>query len=221
MKPRVICFRGLGIFGFLAIVLMTLSFFVYNPSVSFAASWQQESSAESEQREAPSKNVPRVSLGNITGSPGASLMVPLYYTAAPNLPLRSIAVELDYVGNHLKFQKASRGTIAEKVGADVSTTLTEGAPDGKGLIQSKVRIDVALVEKEPQEGIPEGLLAFLLFRVTPDAKPFAIRLNTSVTLAEDLQNPPKKVAQVASESGLVVVQLADVIPEATCFFFTH
>src|SRR3972149_6309431 len=57
----------------------------------------------------------------------------------------------------------------EKVGADVAATLIEGTPDAKGLTRSKLRIVTSLTEENPQKGIPEGLLAFLLFEVSPEA----------------------------------------------------
>ncbi len=187
----------------------------------------QEANAKSalqtpaEETQDSSQAVPRVSVGEITGTPGASLMLPLYYTADPNVPLRSLTVEIDYVSNNLKFNKASRGVVTEKAGADVAATLTDGTPNENGLTRSKLQIATSLTEQNPQEGIPSGLLAFLLFRINPKAKPFAIRLNTRVVSAEDLQSPPQKVTQVAATPGLVVVELADVLPEATCFFFTH
>ena len=169
----------------------------------------------------PAENGPRVAVGEINGIPGAGLMIPLYFTPDPKNPLRSITVDIDYVSNSLKFQKASRGVVTEQVGADVSTTLTDGKPDAKNLTRSKLRVAVAIPDKEPKKGLPEGLLAYLLFNVTTEARAFAIKLNTSVVSAETTQNPPQKVAKVNAAPGLVVIELPDMLPEATCFFFTH
>ena len=118
-------------------------------------------------------------------------MVPLYFTPDPRAPLRSITVDIDYVSNSLKFQKASRGVVTEQVGADLSTTLTDGKPDARKITRSKLRVAVAIPERDPKQGLPEGLLAYLLFQVSTDAKAFAIRLNTSVVSAETIQNPPQ------------------------------
>ncbi|OFW39730.1 MAG: hypothetical protein A3J28_11340 [Acidobacteria bacterium RIFCSPLOWO2_12_FULL_60_22] len=172
-------------------------------------------------KETPSEPVPRVAVGEINGTPGASLMIPLYFTPDPQNPLRSLTVEVDYVSNNLKFQKASRGLVTEQAGADVSTTLTDGKPDAKNVTRSKLRISVALMEKDPKQGIPDGLLAYLLFQISMDAKPFAIKLNTAVLAAENIKNPPQKVAKVNTVPGLVVIETPDMMPEATCFFFTH
>jgi hypothetical protein len=165
-------------------------------------------------------NVPRVSLDEITGSPGASLMIPLYYTPDPKAPLRSFAVEIDYVSNNLKFQKAARGAAAEQAEAEVTTNLTDGKPDDKGVTRSKLLVTAALA-KDAKSGLPDGLMAYLLFTVSMQAKPFAIRLTPTVVSAEDTSNPPKKVAKVTGVPGMVTVEIPDMMPEATCFFFTH
>ena len=181
---------------------------------------QQTPTARGNQ-EASAGSGPRVAVGEINGSPGSGLMVPLYFTPDPRAPLRAITVDIDYVSNSLKFQKASRGIVTEQVGADLSTTLTDGKPDARKITRSKLRVAVAIPEREPKQGLPEGLLAYLLFQVSTDAKAFAIRLNTSVVSAETIQNPPQKVAKVNTAPGLVVVELPDMLPEGTCFFFNH
>ena len=170
--------------------------------------------------EATAKDLPSVALGDITGTANANLMIPLYYTPDPKTPLSSLTVEIDYVSNSLKFQKALPGAVTEEAGAEVQTTLTDGVPEDK-VVRSKLRVAVALTKKQDSTGLPEGLLAYLMFRISPEAKPFAIKLNTSVIAAEDLRNPPQKVDKVHAQPGLVVVELLDAMPEATCFFFTH
>lgn len=185
-----------------------------------AAAWQQNPPAR-ESSQAPAAGVPRVAVGEINATPGANLMVPLYFTPDPRNPLRSITIEIDYVSNSLKFQRAAAGLAVEQVGADLSATVTDGKPDARNVTRSKLRVSVAIPEREPARGIPDGLLSFLMFRVSPDARPFAIRLNTSVASAETTQNPPQRVANVSTLPGLVVVELGDMLPEATCFFFTH
>ena len=174
-----------------------------------------------EAKPAEPEGVPRVTVGEINGTPGASLMLPLYFTPDPKVPLRSLIVDIDFVSNSLKFLKASPGVVTEQAGADLSATLTDGKPDDKNITRSTLRVSVAMPEKEPKQGIPDGLLAYLLFQVSMEAKPFAIKLNTTVVSAESTQSPPQKVAKVNAVPGLVVVETPDMLPEATCFFFSH
>jgi hypothetical protein len=168
------------------------------------------------------EDAPRISLRQITGSPGDSLMIPLYYTpSSASEPLRSLVVDIDYVSNHLKFQKAAAGVIPEDVGVDIAGSVTDGVSDAKGTIRSNLRVSVSLTEKNPQKGLPEGLLVYLLFQVTMDAKPFTIKLTPTVNSAEDLHTPPRKVARISTVPGTVVVEVPDAMPETTCFFFAH
>ena len=186
-----------------------------------AAAKKSEDANEDSTKENKPEGTPRISLSEITGSPGASLMIPLYYTPSAAEPLRSITVDIDFVSNHLKFQKASLGVIPEGVGANVEATVTDGAPDAKGTVHSKVRVTISLTDKNPQKGIPEGLMAFLLYQVTMDAKPFTIKLTPALVSAEDLHTPPRKIAKISTVPGTVVVEVPDMLPEATCFFFSH
>ena len=169
---------------------------------------------------------PRVSLAEIGGNPGASLMMPLFFTPDPQNPLRSLTVDIEYVSNSLIFQKISRGLAAELANADIQTNLTEGKPDDKGLKRAKLRITASLPEPNSKDGLPHGLLAYLLFQVSPDAKPFAIKLTPTVVSADDLSTPPKKVANVDVKPGLVTIEALEAMydrlaPAVACFFFTH
>jgi hypothetical protein len=174
-------------------------------------------------QEAGSDKVPRVSLSEITGTPGASLMVPLYFTPDPKNPLRSISVDIEYVANSLEFQKASLGAAAETARVDVATDVTMSPPDDKNIKRAKLHLKASATSQTPATGLPDGLLAYLLFQISLEAKPFAVKMTTTVSGAESMTAPPKAVdvAQIGKEDGLVVVEALDVMPEATCFFFTH
>ena len=177
-----------------------------------------EDKAETAKESSP-EAVPRVSLDEIAGSPGANLMVPFYYTQDAKDPLRSISADVEFVSNHLKFQKFSRGVIPDDVSVDITTNVTDGKPDDKGVVKSKLHVSVSLTDKNAKKGLPDGLLAFLLFQVTMDAKPFTIKLTPTLVNGEDLNN--RKIAKITGVPGTVVVEIPDLLPEATCFFFSH
>jgi len=177
--------------------------------------------AAAQQKQASPEVVPRVALSELGGTPGANMMMPLYFTPDPKMPVRSLTVDIEFVSNNLKFQKASKGTAAEAVNADITTSVTEGKPDDKGVTRSTLRLSASIPDASNKTGLPDGLLAYLLFQISLDAKPFAIKLVPTVVEAGGLGDPPQKVAKIGAEPGLVVVQVLDVMPEATCFFFTH
>ena len=136
-----------------------------------------------------SEQTPRVSLAEIVGTPGASLMMPLSLTPDPKNPLRSLTVDIEYVSNSLIFQKASRGLAAELANADIQSNLTESKPDDKGLKRAKLQVTASLSEPNTKEGLPQGLLAYLLFQVSLDAKPFLVTMTPTVVSADDLSTP--------------------------------
>ena len=183
----------------------------------FAAAQEQGGTGSSPANDA----VPRVALSEITGNPGQSLMIPMYFTPDPQNPLRSFAVQIEFVSNSLKFNSAEPGDVLGTAGAKMEATLSEGKPDDKGVTRSKLQVSVAMTERQPKQGLPEGLAAYLLFDLSTKAKPFAINMATTVVNAEDLQEPPRKFTKLIAKSGTVVVELADTNPEANCFFFTH
>src|SRR3970282_198305 len=82
-------------------------FFVSTTAPRLSAAALQDQSTSSEV-------VPRVALAELSGTPGAILMVPLYFTPDLKTPLRSFVVDIEFVSNNLKFQKASRGVAAEQ-----------------------------------------------------------------------------------------------------------
>jgi hypothetical protein len=177
-------------------------------------------------QQAASEQTPRITVGSLKAVPGGSVMLPLTLAADPKTPLRSISVDIEYVSNSLQFQKASLGIGAELVSAKVETSLTESAPDSGGIKRAKLRVTASLPEPAPKEGLPGGVLAYLLFQLKEDAKPFIIRMVPTVISAQDLSTPPKNVASVGTEPGQIAVDDPQTIydrmvPAVVCFFFTH
>jgi hypothetical protein len=183
-------------------------------------SWASPRLSAAAQEEASAKG-PRVGLAELDGTPGASLMMPFYFTPDPKTPMQSLAVDIEYVSNNLKFEKSALGIASEQGKADVQTSVTDGQPDAKGIVRSTLHVKASLSGENAKQGLPDGLLAYLLFQISMDAKPFSIRLVPKVVSAEDTSTPPKNITDVATDPGIVKVQVLDVAPEATCFFFTH
>jgi hypothetical protein len=166
-----------------------------------------------------SEVLPRVSLEAISGAPGDSLMLPLRYSPAPRVELSRLTLEISYISNSLTFVKLS--PVVEEDDAGLTTDLKIAEPDEKGLRRATLRITASASEKNAERRVPAGLLAFLWFEISADAKPRPIRLDLSVASADDIQHPPRKVTRFATDPGLVQVELADMVPEISCFFYMH
>ena len=172
------------------------------------------------------EQVPRVSLGEIKGTPGSSVMMPLSLTADPKTPLRSLTVDIEFVSKSLIFQKTSLGIAAELVNAKIQASVAKEATDENGLKHVTLRVTASLPDPAPQTGLPDGLLAYLLFEISQEAQPFRIRLTPAAVTADDLSDPPKEVANLASDPGLVVIESSQALfdqmaPPIACFFFSH
>jgi hypothetical protein len=170
------------------------------------------------QSDAAAPAPPFVSVGKVDGSPGASLIVPLYYTADPGTPIRSFTVEIEFVSNNLSFQDATKG-IVDQEGLEISSSLAKGTADAKGVTRSKLHLAAALSGGDAKQPLAGGLLAYLMFQLSPDAKPFVITLNPAVLEARSPQGGGKAVLR--SQAGSITVLSEDVTPEMSCFFFTH
>lgn len=174
--------------------------------------------------------VPRVALGAVKAPPGTSVMTPLSFTPDPGTPLRAITLGVEYVSNSLHFETASRGLAAEMANAEVRTSLSERPPDENGIRRAILRITISVPEARSPAVLPDGVLAYLVFHIAEDAKPFTIRLTPVEVAAEDRSIPPGKVATVSTDPGSITIEkpeagrggiAPELNPEVGCFFFTH
>jgi hypothetical protein len=172
------------------------------------------------QEETQSPPPPYITIGQVEGSPGATLIVPVYYKPDPDKPVRSFTVDIEFVSNNLEFQNASNG-IVDQEGLELSSAVTKANPDAAGVSRSKLRLTVALKGKNSNEGLAEGLLSYLMFQLSLQAKPFVIKLIPTIISAEDTQEPAKKVSNLSAQPGSISVLSLDVTPEMSCFFFSH
>ena len=162
---------------------------------------------------------PYISVGQVDASPGASVIVPVYYTPDPKTSISSFTAEIEFVSNNLLFEDASEGVVNENE-LKITNSLTTSIPDENGVKRSKLLLSVGL-EGKPKKGIEDGLVAYLMFNLSAEAKPFVIKLTPRIVSAEDTQRPPRKVVNLGARPGSVAVLSADVTPEMSCFFFTH
>ena len=215
-----------AVLGLLAVPLLVLAlaaqpgraFPVQSATTASSPASPEEEGAGGEQSP---RTIPRIVLGAQTATPGVNVVIALYYTPAQGVELRSLVVEVEWVSKHLQFVRSQRGIAAEMIGANVDTKVTGTRTDSESLERTTLRIDASVVEENPKRGLPEGLLAYLTFRVSSDAQPFAIELRPTLVSALDISSPARKIAEAEMENGKVSVELPGLPPYVTCFFFTH
>jgi len=202
-----------------ALVFSAMALLLFSLEARFAAAQEDGSApapggATAAKEPVPEPPPPRVKLGEIAATPGSSVMVPVYFTPDPKTAIRSFTVEVQHVSNNLEFQSAVDGAIE---GLEITSSVTKGTPDEKGVTRSKFRVTVT---DKKSKGLPDGLVSFLMFNLSQDAKPFVIKLNTKAVSAEG-QSAAQKVSNLNVVSGSVTVESSDVEPGMTCFFFSH
>src|SRR5262249_14885649 len=79
------------------------------------------------QEEQKTTSGPQISVGEVTGSPGASLMVPVYFTPDSKAPIKKLAATVEYVSNNMEFQEVSSAVTEQEV--EVSGVFAKGTAD--------------------------------------------------------------------------------------------
>ena len=168
-------------------------------------------------KSAPPSEPASLILGTVAGDRGTTVSIPLYYQPGKNPPLHSLHLEVEFVSNSVKFDKAEKGVAAETQDFNFAIEAKDLPPDAKNITRTRLSIDVSIADPDPKKSLPEGLWAFLSFRIPPEAKPFSITLNPGPISAQD---PQKKPVPLAAEAGKIIVSVPDA-PLVGCFFFTH
>jgi len=190
-------------------------------AVSFLriATAQGESEPGDKQGEIDPKITTRVTLGDTAGTPGTSVVVPIYFTPAQNTEVGKLRVEVNYVAANVKFEKLDSGIVTETGNVDLRTEVKDGKND-KGVATQTVVITTSLSQPEAQKtGIPAGLLAYLALDVSETARPATITLRA--TAEGNVLGTNQPLANIRTFDAHLVVQVPGTLPTVSCFFFSH
>ena len=181
---------------------------------------QKESVTPGNESPVDPKQTTRVVLGNVSGPPGQSIVVPIYFTPAEGIKVGGLELVVDFISANLKFNRLDAAIAAEMANVQLKAETKQGKND-KGVETSTVRITASLPSSPASEtGIPSGLLAYLTLQVGDDARPASITLGTTAKATELKTNNPIRNLQVIEAKVDVMVE-GDSAPAVVCFFFTH
>ena len=184
-----------------------------------SAGAQQESEKAREKEAIDPKATTRVTLGSSSGTPGTSVVVPIYFTPAQGVEVGRLELNVNYVSANLTFTKLDAGVAAEMGRVDLHSEVKEDKND-KGIDTQALLITASFLSAEPpQKGIPPGLLGYLSLKISENGRPASISLRTA---AEANQLGTNKTLQnVRAFEGKVDVLAPGSLPMVTCFFFAH
>jgi hypothetical protein len=159
---------------------------------------------------------PLVILGTVAADPGTNATIPLYFKPKAGQALQGLHLEVVFVSNSVKFAKSEKGVASEMQNVELKLVPAELGAEGN-IRRTRLDIDVSVSGGAPDVSLPEGLLAFLDFRVPTDAKAFSIALNPQAVAGRDADGKP---VALSAEAGKIIVSVPDA-PMVGCFFFTH
>jgi hypothetical protein len=160
----------------------------------------------------------RVTLGGTSGTPGSSVVVPIYFSPARDVAVGRLQLEVTYVSLRLKFSKLDKGIAAELGGVDVAVEARNGKNE-QGLDTQTLVITASFLSPQPPAtGIPSGLLAYVILDIGNDERPASITLRPSAEATLVSGGP---VPNLRAFETQVDVLAPGTQPLLSCFFFTH
>lgn len=183
---------------------------------SLRAASRQASASQGESSSNPPANVV---LGGGTGSPGASVVVPIYFNPPQGKETGQLKIEVTFVSVNLKYDKVESG-IASEMGDVVIKAETAAGKNDKDVETTTLTVTAtAPGTGTPPKGIPPGLLAYIMLNISEKGRPATIALLTKVQANEAGTNQPLPNLTAADSSVEVVAPGSE--PAVTCFFFSH
>jgi len=154
----------------------------------------------------------RVNVGFASAKPTDEIDIPLTFSGAEGATAGSIMARVGFPSNVLTFTTAERALAAELADAEIKAT---AAPDKDN--KELGVLEVNITGKSP---IKPGIVAYMKFRVSKDAKKGDLKLDLLESTAKAADGKPVEMAK--GDSGSVTLfNMDEEIPVVGCFFFTH
>jgi hypothetical protein len=184
---------------------------------SLRAAAQQDSAASQGESSSSNPNA-NVVLGGGTGSPGASVVVPIYVNPPKGTEIGQLKLQVTFVSVNLKYDKVESGIAAEMGDVGIKAETAAGKND-KDVETTTLTVTATAPAGSPPKGIPPGLLAYIMLNVSDKGRLATIALRTKIEATEAGTNKALTNVTVA-DSSVEVVAPGDQ-PVVGCFFFTH
>ncbi len=180
--------------------------------VLLALSWNPSASHSQNSGELDS---PTIILGTVAGDRGTTVSLPVYFKGGGGT-VSKLSFAVKFISNSVKFDKVDASGITPSQDLTVDIQPEDLPPEANGLPQTMLKINVSISGGDSKP-LPDGLWVFLAFRLTQEAKSFAVNMQPYNIEAIGLTGKPVKVL---AEAGKVIVS-SDDEPLVGCFFFTH
>jgi hypothetical protein len=164
-------------------------------------------------------DTPKLTLGDSDGSPGGSIVVPIYFSPSESVEVGELKAMVTFVSKNMKYSSIKKGLAAESGNVDLKAELKEGKND-KGLETSTLTITAVIPSPKPgQKGIPPGLIGYLTLKVNETAGPANITMRTTGQAME--LGTKKALPKLDTIDAQVDILANGSEPLVSCFFFSH
>ena len=152
-----------------------------------------------------------VDVGFDMGEPGLTVSLPIQLNAPEGIQVGTTVNEVAFPAQYLQFEEVRPGAFAE---AEVTASLKEDAENEDNTI-----VQVTVTAK-PGETLPNGVAAFIVFKITDEAPGHETLKLRNVARALDTSVPPSPVEPVTGRDGEIEL-LGSTPAVIICFFYLH
>jgi hypothetical protein len=160
------------------------------------------------------KSLPRITLGDSEGSPGETMVVPIYFAKAERVEVGSLKLVVRFVSKNLTFSKVSRGVAAESGNIEVKAEAKEGKNE-----KDLETTELTVTAEAGKQGLPGGLLGYITLNVGEKAGPANIMMRTSGEATE--LGTKKPIPSFSTVDAEIAVLAPGSEPLISCYFFSH
>jgi hypothetical protein len=156
-----------------------------------------------------------ITIGEGAAPPDAQVVLPISLSVRSGVEVGAVEVRLGFPSRSLAFVKADPSGLAIGTGADVEAEVRPAGSEESPVLHVRV---ATRAEGGKRQGLGDGPIAYLTFRVAATARPqttIALTHEASVWTNDD---PPRTVAPVIASKAEVVVAAP---PVTGCFFYMH
>ena len=156
-----------------------------------------------------------LTLSQSNGPPDANVTVPVYFVGAEGVRTGGIRLAVDFPSTSLAFVGVELSGLSEGLGVTLETGVEAGV-DGE---HATLHVGLsAAAEAGSPEPIPDGPLAYLVFKVSASTAPGTLIALVPAVTVTTLDSPPRPVEPVVAPDGQIVVSTPGI---SACFFYMH
>ena len=174
--------------------------------------WSQAPKRGGKPPEPDNSGQPKVNIGVSTAKPGDIIDIPLTLSAPDTVKVGSIVETIGFPKNTLSLNKAELGLAGEQSKAEIKTDVKD---DGASPDQSDLQVTISSAD-----ALKPGILAYLKFKVSTDAKKGTVVLKTVDSKLVPAGGGTLDAAK-GKDGEVTIFNLDEEIPIVGCFFFSH